>query len=153
MKAKVPLTDPALRYSLGAPGGARSRQSGWSLLELLIAIVVLGLGVTVFMRMQTRSSGISRANANLQRASQLIGKHVESLKVSMARDPAAWPPRDTSFTDPDHADLKLKRVVGGAISPKDGAVLPTVRRIDLTVSWGNRRLDTMKVTTYVSRNF
>lgn len=111
------------------------------------------MGVMVFMRMQTRSSSISRANANMQRAAQLIGKHVESMRVSVARDPTAWPPRDTMFTDPDFADLKLKRVVAGAISPKDGAVLATVRRIDLTVSWGIHRLDTMKVTTYVSRTF
>ena len=131
----------------------QSGQAGWSLLELLIAIVVLGLGITVFMRMQSRSSGISRANANMQRASQLIGKHVESLRVRIARDAGAWPPRDTTYIDPQFQNLTLARTVGGAISPQDGASLPGVRRIDLTVSWGSRTLDTMKVTTYVSKSF
>jgi prepilin-type N-terminal cleavage/methylation domain-containing protein len=141
----------------GFPVKARSEavagQAGWSLLELLIALVVLGLGVTVFMRMQHRSSGLSRANSNLQRASQLIEKHVESLRVHIARDASAWPPKDTAYTDPDFANLQLKRVVSAAVSPKDGASLATVRRIDLTVWWGSRGLDTMKVTTYVSKSF
>lgn len=128
-------------------------ESGWSLLELLIAIIVLGLGIIVFMKMQGRSSGIARSNANVQRAAQLIGRHVESMRVAIARDPAAWPPKDTSFADPDRPGLMVKQVVLGAISPKDGASLATVRRIDLTVSWGQRQLDTMKVTTYVSRSF
>jgi len=119
----------------------------------MIAIVVLGLGITVFMKMQGRSSSIARSNANVQRAAQLIGRHVESLRVAIARDPAAWPPRDTSFSDPERPGLFLKRVVVAAISPKDGASLATVRRIDLTLSWGQRALDTMKVTTYVSRSF
>jgi prepilin-type N-terminal cleavage/methylation domain-containing protein len=129
------------------------RQQGWSMLELLIALVVLGLGITVFMRMQSRSSGITRANSNMQRASQLIGKHVESLKVRVARDASAWPPKDTAYVDPQFQNLTLTRVVGGAISPRDGASLPGVRRIDLTVAWGKHTLDTMKVTTYVSKSF
>lgn len=132
------------------PGRA---QSGWSLLELLIAMVVLGLGITIFMKMQNRSSGLARGNANVQRAAQLIGRHVESMRVAIARDPAAWPPRDTSFADPERPGLFLSRTVLGAVSPKDGAALATVRRIDLAVSWGTRKLDTMKVTTYVSRSF
>ena len=128
-------------------------QAGWSLLELLIALVVLGLGVTIFMQLQNRSSNVSRGNSNLQRAAHLIGRHVESLRIAISRDPAAWPPHDTTLTDPEHPDVHLERVVGGAISPKDGAVLPGVRRIDLTVSWGRRHIDTIKVTTYVSRTF
>jgi prepilin-type N-terminal cleavage/methylation domain-containing protein len=128
-------------------------QRGWSLLELLIALVVLGLGVTVFMQMQNRSSSVSRGNSNLQRAAHLIGRHVESLRIAIARDPAAWPPRDTSLADPEHPEVHLERVVDGAVSPKDGVLLPGVRRIDLTVSWGRRRIDTIRVTTYVSRSF
>jgi prepilin-type N-terminal cleavage/methylation domain-containing protein len=138
-----------MRASGPMAGGSR----GWSLLELLIALVVLGIGITVFMRMQGRSSGISRANSNMQRASQLIGKHVESLRVGIARDPAAWPPKDTTYIDPQFSNLTLTRTVGGAISPRDGASLPGVRRIDLIVAWGNRTLDSMKVTTYVSKSF
>ncbi len=136
-------------------GGRRAhgRETGWSLLELMIAVVVLGIGITVFMRMQGRSSGISRANSNMQRASQIIEKHVESLRVHIARDPLAWPPKDTNYVDPQYGNISVRRVVGGAISPRDGASLPGVRRIDLTVSWGMHSLDTMKVTTYVSKNF
>jgi prepilin-type N-terminal cleavage/methylation domain-containing protein len=127
-------------------------QGGWSLLEMLIAIVVVGLGIMVFMRMQSRSSGISRANANLQRASQLIERHVESMRVRIARDASAWPPKDTTYFDPNFQNIKLVRIVGGAVSPKDGVMLTTVRKIDLTVSWGTRTLDTMRVTTYVSKS-
>jgi hypothetical protein len=119
----------------------------------LIAIVVFGIGVTVFMKMQGRSSAIARSNANVHRAAQLIGRHVESMRVSVARNPLSWPPRDTAYSDPDRPGIVLKRTVLGAISPKDGASLAGVRRIDLTVSWGQRKLDTMKVTTYVSRSF
>lgn len=128
-------------------------QRGWSMLELLIALIVFGFGVTVFMRMQTRTSGISRANANMQRASQLIEKHVESLRVRIARDASAWPPKDTSYADPQFNSLAITRVVARAVSPRDGATLPGVRRIDLTVAWGKNALDTMKVTTYVSKSF
>ena len=128
-------------------------QAGWSMLELLIALVVLGLGIVVFMRMHGGSSGISRANSNMQRASQLIGKHVESLKVRVARDASAWPPTDTTYVDPQFQNLTLTRKVGEAISPGDGASLPGVRKIDLIVSWGKNTLDTMKVTTYVSKSF
>jgi Tfp pilus assembly protein PilV len=119
---------------------------------MLIAIVVVGLGIMVFMRMQSRSSGISRANANLQRASQLIERHVESMRVRIARDASAWPPKDTTYFDPNFQNIKLVRIVGGAVSPKDGVMLTTVRKIDLTVSWGTRTLDTMRVTTYVSKS-
>jgi hypothetical protein len=55
--------------------------------------------------------------------------------------------------DGDFGNLALTRTVSGAISPKDGEALATVRKIDLTVSWGTRSLDTMKVTTYVSKSF
>jgi Tfp pilus assembly protein PilV len=129
-------------------------QRGWSLLETLFAMVVLGLGIMVFMRMQNRSSDVSRGNSNLHRAAQIIEKHVESLRASIARNPAAnWPPRDTAYTDTGFTNIRLMRTVSGAISPRDGASLSSVRKIDLTVSWGRLSLDTIRISTYVSKNF
>ena len=132
------------------PSGSR----GWSMLETLVAMVVLGLGVLMYMRMQGRASGMSRSNASLFRAGQLIEKHVETMRVRIAQNPAAnWPPKDTAFFDPVHTEMTLESRVNAAISPKDGAILPGVRRVDVTVAWGARPLDTIRVTTYVSKSF
>ncbi|MDB5104407.1 MAG: hypothetical protein JWP91_2096 [Fibrobacteres bacterium] len=144
--------DPGPRSGSARPAGG-SAQRGWSMLELIVALVVLGTGITVFMRMQGGSSGLSRSNSNMQRASQVIEKHVESMRVRIAQDPASWPPKDTVYADSRYSNLAVKRVVGPASSPKDGASLPGVRRIDLTVTWGTGTMDTMKVTTYVSKSF
>lgn len=127
---------------------------GWSLLESLFAILVLGMGIMVFMRMQSRSSDISRTNANLHNAARLIEKHVESLRARIAENPSLyWPPRDTSYVDPTFSNITLMRTVNGAVSPRDGASLPGVRKIDLVVAWGSHPLDTIRITTYVSKSF
>lgn len=131
-------------------GGAR----GWSLLESLVAIVVLGLGVMTYMRMQGRSSAMSRGNADMFKAGQLLERHVEAMRVRIAQDTTRnWPPQDTFFLDPVHAHISLETRVRRALSPKDGATLPGVRQVDITVAWGPRPLDTMRVTTYVSKIF
>jgi Tfp pilus assembly protein PilV len=133
---------------------AFSGERGWSLLETLFSIIVLGMGIMVFMRMQNRSSEITRTNANLHNAARIIEKHVESLRARIAQNPSVyWPPRDTSYQDPVYTNITLVRTVNGALSPRDGASLPTVRKIDLVVAWGNHPLDTIRITTYVSKSF
>ena len=133
---------------------ARNAMRGWSLIETLVAVVVLGLGVLMYMRMQGRASGMSRMNSDLLKAGQILEQHVESLRVRISRDPAGnWPPKDTSYSDPGHDKFTVVRRVRSVSSPKDGAVLPGVRQLDITVAWGLRSLDTLKVTTYVSKSF
>lgn len=133
-----------------AGGGTR----GWSLLESLVAIVVLGLGVLMYMRMQGRSSTLSRGNADMFKAGQLLERHVEAMRVRIAQDTTRnWPPQDTFLVDPVHSHISLETRVRRAMSPKDGAILPGVRQVDITVGWGPRPLDTMRVTTFVSKIF
>jgi Tfp pilus assembly protein PilV len=131
-----------------APAGA---QAGISLLEIMIAMVVIGVGVGLFLTMQNRTGSNMSGNGKMMRAGQMVEKHIEAIRIGIARDTMAnWPPRDTAYTE---SGLKVVRTVSEARSPKTAAVLPNVRMVDLTVSWGTIREDSLDVTTYVSRRF
>lgn len=129
----------------------QKRQAGWSLLETLIALVLIGLGLFVWSRVQGTSWHQSRDNARMQQAGQLIEKHIEAMRVGFAQNPSVhWPPKDTSFTS---GDLSFVRRVSAASSPKDGQNLPNVRRVDISVAWGNTTLDSISISTYVTLRF
>ena len=136
-----------------ASAGPR-RSRGWSLLETLVAMVVLGAGVTLYMGVQNRNSGITRGNSDLYRAGQILDKHLEALRVRIAQDTLAnWPPLDTTYQDALYERVTVERKVSEAYSPKDGVLLPSVRTIHMQLSWGTGHLDTLRVTTYVSKRF
>ncbi len=120
-------------------------------MEIMIAIVVIGIGVGVFLKMQKGSGSNLAGNSKMMRAGQLVEKHIEAIRISVARDTVAnWPPHDTGYTD---NGLKVIRKITGAISPKTGANLPNVRKVNLTVTWGNSHQDSLDVTTYVAKRF
>jgi prepilin-type N-terminal cleavage/methylation domain-containing protein len=131
------------------PAGA---QQGFSLLEVLITMIVLGLGILMYMRFQSGSSSQTRKNAKLYRAGALIEKHIEDLRLDIAENPeTSWPPLDTILADTLYKDMHLTRSVAPAISDKDDFSLPDVRQVKITVEWDpNQNLD---ITTYVSKKF
>lgn len=129
----------------------QKRQAGWSLLETLIALVLVGLGLFVWTRVQGSSWNQSRDNARMQQAGQLIEKHIEAMRVGFAQNPSMnWPPRDTNFTV---GDLNLVQRVSAARSPRDDTNLPNVRRVDISVAWGRTTLDSIHISTYVTLRF
>ena len=128
------------------------KNSGWSLLETMMAIVVVGIGTSVYMTMQNSSGSVSKSNSNLFKAGQLIEKHIEGMRNTVAKDTINnWPPKDVDTTE---NTLKLKRTISDATSPKPPyAVVTNVKKVDIVVSWGNGVMDELKVTTYVSKRF
>lgn len=127
------------------------RQAGLSLMEVMIAMVVIGVGTAVFIKMQQSAGTNMASNGRVMRAGQLVEKHIEAIRIGIARDTIAnWPPRDTSYQE---NLLKLVRRVSEARSPRTDAVLANVRKVEVVVSWGIYRLDSLDVTTYVSRRF
>ena len=131
--------------------GKPRSQSGLSLMEILIALVVIGIGVGVFLKMQKGSGTNLAGNSKMMRAGQLVEKHIEAMRISIAKDTLAnWPPKDTVYTE---NLLKIERKVTAAVSPKTGAGLPNVRKVDIIISWGKFRQDSLDVSTYVSRRF
>lgn len=126
-------------------------QSGLSLMEILIALVVIAIGVGLFLKMQKGSGSNLAGNSKMMRAGQLVEKHVEAMRIRIAKDTIGnWPPKDTAYTE---NLLKLERKITAAVSPKTGDALPNVRKVDIIVSWGKSRQDSMDVSTYVSRRF
>ena len=131
--------------------GRPRSQNGLTLMEICIALVVIGVGVGVFLKMQGSSGNSMSGNGKMMRAGQLVEKHIEAIRISIARDTISnWPPNDTGFTE---TGLKLTRKVSAAVSPKDGTVLGNVRKVDIIVTWGAFKLDSLDVTTYVARRF
>jgi prepilin-type N-terminal cleavage/methylation domain-containing protein len=127
------------------------RQRGLTLLEIMIAIVVIAIGVGLFLKMQKNSGSNMAGNSKMMRAGQIVEKHVEAIRISIARDTIMnWPPHDTAYTEDM---LKVDRKISAAKSPKTSANLPNVRKVDIIISWGNSHQDSLDVTTYVSRRF
>jgi prepilin-type N-terminal cleavage/methylation domain-containing protein len=125
------------------------RQGGLTLLEILIAIVVVGIAVSLFMNLQRRSGSRLAGNSNLLKAGQIIERHMEAMRISIARDTVAnWPPRDTSFKE---NRITLVRRISAARSPKTGDLLPNVRRVDVITAWGTGQGDSLNISTYVAK--
>lgn len=126
-------------------------QTGLTLMEILITLVVIGVGVGVFLKMSGSSGSSAEGNSKMLRAGQLVERHIEAMRIGIARDTMAnWPPDDTSYTD---NGLKVTRKVSSAKSPKDNSVLPNVRKVDVIVTWGAFKTDSLDVTTYVTKRF
>lgn len=135
----------------GGSGRRRRNQAGLTLMEILIAIVVVGIGVALFMTLQRNSGSRLAGNSNLLKAGQLIEKHMEAMRIAVARDTVAnWPPRDTAYQE---NRISVERTVSEARSPKNNAVLPNVRRVEIIAAWGNARGDTLNISTYVAKRF
>lgn len=133
-------------------GGGRR---GYSLLETLASIIIIGIGIALFMKMQAMTRKESYGNSNMLLAGQLIEKHMENMRITIAQDTNGnWPPPSDVTVVED--GITLKRIVSGAISPVDGTVLDRVRKVDIVTYWGPApriSQDTLRITTYVSKRF
>ena len=131
--------------------GRLERQRGLSMMEILIALVVIGIGIGVFLRMEGGAGSSMAGNGKMLRAGQLVEKHLEAMRIGIARDTVGnWPPGDTSYSE---SGLKITRTVSAARSPKDNTLLGNVRRVDLIVTWGTFKTDSLDVETYVAKRF
>ncbi len=126
-------------------------ENGWTLIETLAAIVIIGIGIALFTRIQIMTRSTSKYNSNLLKAGHLIEANIDSIRTWIARDTLNnWPPSNGSATV---GVITLTSTVSAASSPKDALNIPHARKVDFTASWGSGPLDTLKVTTYVSRYF
>lgn len=135
----------------GKAAGASRGQGGFTLIEILIALLVVGIGVGVFMKMQSSSGTRLSGSSRMLKAGQIIEKHMEAMRIVIAQDTVSnWPPRDTAYVEDR---LNVVRRVSPAHSPKSGEPLVNVRRVELSVAWGRKASDSLRISTYVAKRF
>lgn len=103
-----------------------SRRAGFTLLELLTALIVLGIASTVLLKMFTTSQSLSKAARTHEIAGDLAQEYL--TLIESRPDLFAWP----SFTDSQPGTLlALKPREGGpvpALTSDPPAALPLLRR-------------------------
>ncbi len=130
------------------------KESGWSLIEALAAIVIVGIGIALFTKVQQMSSRDSGTNSKILVAGKLIEKHLEDMRITIARDTIKnWPPIGLSIAATAPDNVALTRTISAAFSPKDGVPVNNVVKVDLMATWTAPKVDTLLVTTYVSKRF
>lgn len=142
-----------MKNPAGYPTAPR-RQGGWTLIEALAAVVVVGIGVLFFTRVQHSSNRNTGENSRILQAGKTIEKFLEDTRITIAKDTNAnWPPKSASIpaTAPNY--IAIKTTVSPAYSPVDGAVVNKVVQMDIVASWTRPYSDSLKVTTYVSKRF
>lgn len=126
-------------------------ESGLSLLEVMTALFVLSMAITLFVRLEGRSRSTFASSSNLLKAGQLLERQVETIRIHIAADTVLnWPPEDSLWKE---NGMTIQRSVTALVSPKDGAALPNLRKLELQAVWGLVKPDTLTITTYVSKRF
>ncbi|MBN1309588.1 MAG: prepilin-type N-terminal cleavage/methylation domain-containing protein [Chitinispirillaceae bacterium] len=127
------------------------KKYGFTIMEILLVLIVIGIiGVNVLV-IQSRSWKQSGSSNRLLIAGQLIEKQVERLRMHVDRDPDNnYPPGDSSITE---NGVTLSWELSPAQRLVEAVELANVRRCDLTASWGTAKNDTLKVTTFIAKNF
>jgi Tfp pilus assembly protein PilV len=126
--------------------------NGFAIMEIILIMVVIGIIAANIMTLQQSSWSMSGSSNKLLLAGQIIDRQVEELRMYVDRDPSTnFPPSDSSFTE-NGITLKWKlstvtRSVGTKVN------IDNVRECNLTAGWGAKKWDTLRVRTYIARNF
>lgn len=117
-------------------------------------MVVVGIGLLFFMRVQHSSSRGSGENSRILIAGKMLEKYLEDTRINIARDTTHnWPPLNATIAGAAPNYITIRSTVSNALSPVDGAVVNNVKRMDLVATWTRPYPDSLVVTTYVSKRF
>ena len=133
---------------------SKVNQSGWTLIEALAAIVVVGIGVALFTKVQRMTSRDSATNSKILIAGKMVEKHLEDVRIYIAADTLAhWPPTDSTALPNTPDSITIVRKVTPALSPQDSTVVLNTKQLEITASWKYPYPDSLKVTNDVAKRF
>ncbi|MEO7958152.1 MAG: prepilin-type N-terminal cleavage/methylation domain-containing protein [Fibrobacteria bacterium] len=128
-------------------------QKGVTLIEILAAVIIVGVGIALFTKVQSGSRGASSTNTRILIAGKKIEKYLEDSRIAIAKDSAKYPPVSQTISGSAPDFISLVVTVTDALSPKDGAIVNNVKCVGIKAAWTNPRKDSLKVTTYISKRF
>jgi hypothetical protein len=127
-------------------------ESGFAIMEVILIMVVIGIIAANIMVLQKSSWKMSGSSNKLLLAGQMVDRQVETMRMFVDRNPSSnFPPHDSSITENGitlkWAFSKVTRSVGTKVP------ITNVRECNLTAGWGKSKWDSLKVRTYLARNF
>ncbi len=102
------------------------RNPGFTLLELLTALAVIGIAATIFLRLFASSNSLAAASLSHEVAVNIAGEYLATIQASPER--FVWPDYDDAAIGEAHA---LKPVENGAVEENFihlPEAMPTTRR-------------------------
>ncbi|MCO5061708.1 MAG: prepilin-type N-terminal cleavage/methylation domain-containing protein [Kiritimatiellae bacterium] len=121
----------------------RRRRAGLSLVEVLMALVILGTGLVVLIAAASRCVAVVRKVRNLETTRELFGR-VEVEKPIWVEEDIEDAAGQGSFTG-EYSQYRWRRDIEGVGDEDDGLWLVTT-----TISWSDRGMENSEtVVTYV----
>lgn len=131
---------------------------GFSFVELLLAVSVTMITLSVILFGQ-RTSLKKNASANhLNVATQIIEKQIENRRLKIALNPDVNYPKFKALSDTTIIDssvkppVNVKWVMKAETDPRANKI-DNVCRVTLFASWGTQKDDSLQVETCVGKNF
>ena len=139
---------------------AAKKNSGFTLVEIALAVAILGLGLTTLVSLQTAVINNYLREIKLIKAS-LYGQYLMTL-IEVAPEAPETGTKETALEDElkeagyfdaddfnevkeDFADWKVKKEINSVpVPPFEDAM----RRVDLTITWGEGERDRLKLTYF-----
>lgn len=98
-----------------------SRKAGFSLLEILVALMIIGVASSLFLSLYSASSAVAESNRSMQTAANLAGEYLSAVVANP--DQYIWP----DFDEKPYGALHSVIREGDTKSPLRQADPPSVR--------------------------
>lgn len=121
-------------------------------MEIILIMVVIGIIAANIMALQNSTWKMNSSSGKLLLAGQMIDRQIEQLRMNIDKDPQSnFPPRDSSITENGiHLMWQIVSVTRSVGTP---VTIANVRECNFTAGWGANRYDTLRVRTFLARNF
>jgi prepilin-type N-terminal cleavage/methylation domain-containing protein len=136
--------------------GRSPGRQGFTLIEILNTIVIIGITTGVVAVFQRSTWGSTRSTNNTLVAGQLIQRQIEQVRMEIAMDTSklrlVYPAGTTgNLTDPE-SRIALRWSVAAATDPT-AAAITLVRQFTYTAKWQSTKAESLVVVTCVARDF
>jgi prepilin-type N-terminal cleavage/methylation domain-containing protein len=131
----------------------RHSTRGFSIVELLVSMVIIGIGVLVLVGLDRQKWRNVASGNHIETSVRLIESYIEKAKVRIKEDPAQeYPPRDTTFSS---GAVNVAVTVSTAYDNQPTpAALTNVKRVAFRATWSvNGVADTLNLVTCIAKNF
>ena len=120
-------------------------EKGIGMIEIIIAILIFGIGITAAIRTLPVSNRAASRSRNLTMATNIAQEKIEEL-MSIDFDSA-----DLAAGDHNDPDNPLERIFTRTWSIVDSAPIADMKRVDVTVSYESDNPDnSVTLTTYIT---